>query len=219
MTQNTSAAEAQALQAVEEARIALAHALNNLRIARGQPFDEDCRACEGSGKDPLAGIFKSVPEDQECDQCMGSGRTRKVFPLIVTGIKMTGLALQPSLFKPGVTWVSIRPCDKAYGGKTFLGWHLGEMAMGQYAQMEADGTLNVSMGYHNPAIFVPDLGKVVYGSESWWAAIKSAEDLRKITDADINNVWYVRALQDLTGQGSSSAAAETTADTPTPASE
>ncbi len=49
----------------------------------------------------------------------------------------------------------------------------------------------------NPAIFVFDLKKVIYGYESWWGEIKSEEDFRKITDLDINNLWYVKALKEL----------------------
>jgi hypothetical protein len=47
----------------------------------------------------------------------------------------------------------------------------------------------------NPAIFVPDLNKVIFGYESWWGEIKSPEELREITDDDIQNVWYVKALK------------------------
>lgn len=215
MTQPAPINEAEALQAVEAARASLALALDTLRIARGQPHDEECRACGGTGKDPLSGLMSASTEEQACDSCAGTGRTKKAFPLIVTNLKMTGSALQPSLFKPQATWVSVRPCDEALKGKTFLGWLLGEIASGLYAQMSADGTLQVSMGYHNPAIFVPELGKVVFGYESWWAAINSPDDLRRISDTDINNVWYVRALRDL----ESAAASKQQASSPNAVSE
>jgi len=50
----------------------------------------------------------------------------------------------------------------------------------------------------NPAMWVPDLNRVVMGWESWWGEIKSEEDLRQISDADIENVWYVKAIKALT---------------------
>jgi hypothetical protein len=50
---------------------------------------------------------------------------------------------------------------------------------------------------HNPAIFVPTLGKLLYGCELWWSKISSPDDLRTISDADIDNVWYVQALKSL----------------------
>ena len=50
---------------------------------------------------------------------------------------------------------------------------------------------------HNPAIYVPELGKVIYGMESWWHAIKDEKELKDITDNDIDNVWYVKALKEV----------------------
>lgn len=195
--------EQDALSRVEEARRALASALEVLRVVRGESATEECRYCEGSGMDPLKGLIKDA--DETCWECSGSGQQRKPFPLVVTKIKYGGQALQPSLFKSGVTWVRVRPCDPECGGKTYLGWLLGEIAMGQSARMDADGTLNVSMSLHNPAIFVPDLERVVYGCGSWWAAIKTVDDLRKISDADIENVWYMKALKSIEEGGNEDA--------------
>ena len=54
----------------------------------------------------------------------------------------------------------------------------------------------ISVSFHtNPAIFIPDLMKVVLGCESWWRIIEKPEDFDEITDKDINNVWYVKALR------------------------
>lgn len=50
--------------------------------------------------------------------------------------------------------------------------------------------------YTNPAIFVPDLNRVVWGMESWWGPIESKEKLHQITDEDISNVWYVKAAKE-----------------------
>ena len=54
--------------------------------------------------------------------------------------------------------------------------------------------------YTNPAIFIPSLNKIVWGYGSWWGEIASAEKLHQITDSDIQNVWYVRALKQLQSQ-------------------
>lgn len=50
---------------------------------------------------------------------------------------------------------------------------------------------------NNPAIFVFDLNKIVYGMESRWGIIENEEDLKEITNKDINNIWYVKALKEL----------------------
>jgi hypothetical protein len=46
-------------------------------------------------------------------------------------------------------------------------------------------------------IFIPEVNEVVWGCGSWWGKIKSEDDLKTITDEDINNVWYVKALNQL----------------------
>lgn len=38
------------------------------------------------------------------------------------------------------------------------------------------------------------------GYESWWGFIKTVEDFQEITDEDISNVWYVKALKELSEQ-------------------
>ena len=92
--------------------------------------------------------------------------------------------------------VSVRPCGEEYEGKTFFGILLGEMALSVDATFNDEtGDLQICSNGHNPAIFVPDLNKVIYGCESWWGRIENEDDLKEITDADIGNVWYVTALQ------------------------
>jgi L-rhamnose mutarotase len=51
--------------------------------------------------------------------------------------------------------------------------------------------------FTNPAIFVPELKKIIFGAESWWCEIKPGEDLSDITDEDINNQWYVQMLRNM----------------------
>ncbi len=89
-------------------------------------------------------------------------------------------------------YVSVRP---ASGNKTYLGIMIGDAPLfvwGQYNKDRSEAEVNF---HRNPAIFVPDLMKVVLGCESWWGKIEKPEDLQQISDADINNVWYVKALK------------------------
>lgn len=95
-------------------------------------------------------------------------------------------------------WVAVRPCAKRYEGRTFVGVMLGRFALGASARYDsATRILHLGYSFHNPAMYVPDIGRVIFGSQSWWGALQNPEDLRQITDADIENVWYVRALRDL----------------------
>lgn len=99
------------------------------------------------------------------------------------------------LYKQG-SLVKIRPCDAKYDGKTYLGFLIGELALGSSIEVK-DDALVCEWSHYNPAIFVPELGEVITGSASWWGEIKSADELSEITNADISEVWYVKLLKDL----------------------
>lgn len=122
------------------------------------------------------------------------------YPITVSAIEFESYdTITAPLFqgKPG-DFVAIRPCADEYENKTFLGIMVGDVALSQGVSFNKEsGTLKVSKTFHNPGILVPELGKVIYGCESWWGLIKTPEDMEKITDQDINNVWYVQALKAL----------------------
>lgn len=96
--------------------------------------------------------------------------------------------------------VRVRPCDKKYKGKTFLGIFLGELPIPMYVSYNKDEQMLSIKNMHNPAIFVPDINEVVFGYESWWSLINSDEDIEDITNDDISNVWYVKMLNNLDKQ-------------------
>lgn len=91
----------------------------------------------------------------------------------------------------------ITPCGEEYGGKTYLGLYLGDLPIGHNISHNPE-TKELSISFsNNPAIFVFNLNKIVYGMESWWGIIESEDDLKEITESDINNIWYVKALKEL----------------------
>lgn len=118
-------------------------------------------------------------------------------------------------------WVSIRPCADNPENKSYLGVYIGEIALSLYGKYlpanlpeakaypdykdkDADApvfqephVLVVSQAMYNPAIFIPDLKKVVFGAESWWGRIESPDQLKQITDETISGTWYVQALKSL----------------------
>jgi hypothetical protein len=101
--------------------------------------------------------------------------------------------IRRSYREPGI-FVRVRPCAEQHGGKTFLGIYIGDLSARGYGD---DGKLKEKPYMHNPCIWVPNLKEYIFGFESWWGEIKSEDDLKQITDADIDNVWYVRALKAL----------------------
>jgi len=93
--------------------------------------------------------------------------------------------------------VSVRPCGEKYGDKTYLGILLGDLPLQVYASYNKESKELEIGGYSNPAIFVPELKEIVWGCGSWWGNIKSEEELRQISDDDIQNVWYVKMLKSM----------------------
>jgi hypothetical protein len=92
--------------------------------------------------------------------------------------------------------VRVKPCAEKYGGKTYLGFLIGDVALGSSIGIE-ENKLVCSFSGHNPGILVPELNEIIYGCESWWGQIKSEEDLKEITDEDIGNTWYVKLLREM----------------------
>lgn len=101
--------------------------------------------------------------------------------------------IDPMFGKVG-SLVKIRPCGKEHQNKTYLGFLIGEVALGGSINVTED-KIQLNFSNHNPAIFVPELKKLIYGNESWWSVIKSEEELKEITDYDIENVWYLKLLK------------------------
>jgi hypothetical protein len=94
-------------------------------------------------------------------------------------------------------YVAIRPCGDNPDNKTYLGILLGECSIRTMGMYNIEKQEIIVKDRLNPMIFIPDLMKVVLGVESWWDTIDKPEDLKQITDADIQNVWYVKALKEM----------------------
>lgn len=94
-------------------------------------------------------------------------------------------------------WIAIRPCGEEYNNKTYLGIFMGNIALSSSASYSTEQVLTFRYTHHNPAIYVPDLKKIIFGIESFWGKIDSPEKLKHISDFDINNIWYIKALKEL----------------------
>jgi hypothetical protein len=116
------------------------------------------------------------------------------FPVEVSNIE-SEIAASTYRTKDIGKWVSVRPVKV---NKTYLGVFLGELPLDIIHHYHIETKVLTVYPQRNPAIYVPDLKRIVWGIESWWGIIKSPDELRQITDADIQNVWYVKALKELT---------------------
>jgi len=147
---------------------------------------------EEKAKTDLSELFAAMDkfrEEKDCDPD---------FPLEITSVISHGFGVKPKGIGASMgDWVSIRPCDEKYEKKTFLGIYLGEIPIRAQFYLDKETKGLEIVPEHNPAIYIPDLKKIIFGCESWWGKVNSPEDLRKITDIDIEDLWYVKALKEM----------------------
>lgn len=134
-------------------------------------------------------------KEQHGDINQAHAHSRENEPLIVNEVVVRG---QPKRNDAKVgSFVAVRPCDAPSENKTFLGIYLGDLPTGPMVNHSPkSGTMFIDIRT-NPAIWVPDQNRIVWGMGSWWGIIEKEEDLKKITNQDIENVWYVKALKAL----------------------
>ena len=117
------------------------------------------------------------------------------YPITIKGIKKSPFRDMSIGAKKG-DFVAVRPCGNE---KTYLGLYLGDMPLEILCHLENETQILNITQHGNPAIFVFDLSDIVWGCGSWWGKIKDEKHLMEITDGDIQNIWYVKALKKLTG--------------------
>lgn len=131
--------------------------------------------------------------NEQCENCPDYESRFIEYPIQVNSIKCDKMK-QLMMGRAG-SLVKIRPCNKEYGDKTYLGLYLGNQPWSQTVSYNSEsGELTVGMTT-NPAIYVFELQRIIFGAESWWSIIENTEELEDITDEDINNQWYVKALK------------------------
>lgn len=88
-------------------------------------------------------------------------------------------------------------CAKEYNEKTYIGIYIGDLPIQILTSYKESTGQLINSTMNNPAIFVPELKKIIYGCESWWKTIRSVDEFSKISNEDINNTWYVKLLQSM----------------------
>ena len=134
------------------------------------------------------------------DKCEGCKRFKSryiEYPITVNNIDVDPINYNDSWHAKVGDLVAVRPCEEECNGKTFLGFYLGDLPLQSTVHFnEKEGLLKVGT-MTNPAMFVPELNKIIWGCGSWWSEIKSEDDLKQITDEDIENTWYVKLAKAL----------------------
>lgn len=137
-----------------------------------------------------------VVSEADCEACERFDSKYIEYPLTINGINnekvdFTGLGHVCGAL------CEVSPCGEEYEGKSYIGIYLGDLPTGIHSSFDRTSGILTNRTIGNPAIFVPELRKIVWGYESWWREIKSIEDFKGITKEDIENTWYVRSARAL----------------------
>ena len=131
---------------------------------------------------------------KDCESCSKFNSRYIEYPITVNGIESEKIKSYDLSCECG-TLCEIRPCGEEYENKTYLGICLGELPIRITTSYDDETGVLKNRTINNPAIFVPELKKIIYGCESWWRKIKSVDDVKGISDGDIENTWYVGLLK------------------------
>lgn len=134
--------------------------------------------------------------ESDCENCDMFKSRYIEYPITISKIENKEISFDGLGHECG-TLVKIRPCAEEYQNKTFMGIYLGDLPMGISSSYNEETQILTNRAFSNPAIFVPELKKIIFGAESWWSEIKAGDDVSDITDEDINNQWYVQMMKDL----------------------
>lgn len=168
-------------------------------LGNTEPSCISCRKCQPSfGKCNNGGSWMTCSEGHECDKkgCPDYVSRYLTFPMTVKGIDIEPMAIPAEGKRAELVKVRLAGEDS----ETHLGFLLHDIGSDISVSYNRDTEILRVMQYSSPPIFVPALGRIVYGCESWWSRIRSEEDFSDITDADIANQWYVQAWRAMTGE-------------------
>ena len=139
--------------------------------------------------------IKNVTKE-ECENCDKFDSRYIEYPLTINGIENGKIDISGLGHEIGCL-CEIKPCGEEYKKKSYMGFYLGNLPIAIHTSFSRDTGILKNSTMNNPAIFVPELKKIIYGCESWWREIESVEDFMGISEEDIENTWYVKLLKSL----------------------
>ena len=137
-----------------------------------------------------------IVTEEICEKCECFESRFIEYPLTINGIENQKIRVDGIGHSCGCL-CEIRPCMEEYKGRSFVGIYIGDIPISIFTSYDKKTGILSNSTMNNPAIFVPELKKIVYGCESWWRKIKSIDDFKGISESDIENTWYVKLLRQM----------------------
>lgn len=155
----------------------------------GPKWDETHCISDGRKDDKVR-----VVTEEECEKCEKYESKYIEYPITVNGIDNEKIRTT-GRYEPGSV-CGIRPCEEKYNKKTYIGIYIGELPIAINTQYNKNTGILHNSCINNPAIFVPELKKIIFGIESWWQIIDKVEDAEDISDEEIGKQWYVQMMME-----------------------
>lgn len=175
--------------------------LNNEKCLKKKRFDE---LLKNADKNLIELKWKErYLLEKEATECINNGKDCEeydckyiTYPLEIQNIDNMQRLLKDKNLKPEL--VKIRPCNKKYNNKTFLGILIDYdfPINSSFLYSKESKTLTLIME-GNPGIYVPELNEIMFGYESFWQKINNIEEISDITDETIDDLWYIKLLKEL----------------------
>lgn len=159
----------------------------------GKNYNESHCVVDGWEDDKVKTVSK-----EQCEQCERFDSRFIEYPLTIQGIDNAEIDTTGLGHKCGEL-CEISPCGKEYEEKSYIGIYLGDLPIAITTSYSDKTGILENRTMNNPAIFVPELKKIIYGCESWWRKIESIEDFKGISKDDIENTWYTKILKIMGG--------------------
>jgi hypothetical protein len=86
--------------------------------------------------------------------------------------------------------ILMKPDNPEYEGKTYLGYFLGEIALGSTVKVDAISITSEFVRF-SPVFYLPEIGRWFFGIDGWWSLIKQEQDFEKITLSNPDSSWYI----------------------------
>lgn len=138
---------------------------------------------------------ESYVTNEQCNECQHFKSKFIEYPIQVNKINAERFD-NTGLHRTGIL-VAINPCGKEYKNKTYLGIYLGNLPYAPHVSYNEERQELSVKGMQNPAIYVFELKKIIFGMESWWSEIESIDQFKEITKEDIENTPYVKMLRSM----------------------
>lgn len=167
---------------------------------------ERCRFCHrfmGKNHNEAHCVFDGWEDEkvkvvtaEDCDSCDHFSSRFIEYPLTIHGIENSPITINGRGASCGEL-CEVTLAGKETGQKSFLGIYLGDLPIQIHTSFSPETGILKNSAMTNPAIYVFELKRIVYGYECWWRTIESVDDFKGISNEDIENTWYVRLLRDM----------------------